>query len=58
MALFHGLGMHAKNIKFQATTYHLYHDSRHQDTELNLSIIRKNHENKEFVCKNGIASLE
>jgi len=51
---FNGLGMYTKNIKFQATTYHLYHDSRRRDTELNLSIIHKNRENKEFVCKNGI----
>lgn len=54
---FNGLGMFTKNIKFQAVTYHLYHDSRRQDTEVNMAISRRNRENKEFVCKNGIVKL-
>lgn len=55
---FNGLGMFTKNIKFQAVTYHLYHDSRRQDTEVNLSISHKNREKKEFVCKNGIVKRD
>ncbi|MFC1747700.1 glycosyltransferase [Pseudomonadota bacterium] len=51
---FNGLGMFTKNIKFQAVTYHLYHDSRRQDTEVNLSISRKNREKGIYRCLNGI----
>ncbi len=51
---FNGLGMYTKNIKFQAVTYHLYHDSRRADTELNMSISRKNKEKKIYRCLNGI----
>lgn len=51
---FNGLGMFTKNIKFQAVTYHLYHDSRRADTELNMSISRKNREQKLYRCLNGI----
>ena len=51
---FNGLGMFTKNIKFQAVTYHLYHDSRRADTELNMSISRKNKEKKIYRCLNGI----
>lgn len=54
---FNGLGMFTKNIKFQAVTYHLYHDSRRQDTEVNMAISRKNRENKEFFCKNGLIKV-
>lgn len=54
---FNGLGMFTKNIKFQAVTYHLYHDSRRQDTDVNLAISRKNREKKEYVCKNGINKI-
>lgn len=51
---FNGLGMYTKNIKFQATTYHLYHASRRQDTEVNLAISRRNRANKVYICQNGI----
>ena len=51
---FNGLGMFTKNIKFQAVTYHLYHDSRRMDTELNMSISRQNREKKIYRCLNGI----
>jgi glycosyltransferase involved in cell wall biosynthesis len=51
---FNGLGMFTKNIKFQAVTYHLYHDSRRQDTEINMAISRMNRENKQYYCPKGI----
>lgn len=51
---FNGLGMFTKNIKFQAVTYHLYHDSRRQDTDVNMAISRKNRERKIYRCLNGI----
>lgn len=51
---FNGLGVFSKNIKFQAVTYHLYHDSRRQDTEVNKAISRQNREKKLYRCLNGI----
>lgn len=51
---FNGLGMFTKNIKFQATTYHLWHPSRRQDTEINQAISRRNREQKLYFCRNGI----
>lgn len=51
---FNGLGMFTKNIKFQAITYHLWHPSRRQDTEINQQISRRNREQKLYFCRNGI----
>lgn len=51
---FNGLDMFTKNIKFQAVTYHLFHESRRQDTEINMAISQKNRELKRYRCSNGI----
>ncbi len=51
---FNGVDIFTKNIKFQATTYHLDHESRRNDWEINVEMSRKNRENKEFFCKNGL----
>lgn len=52
---FNGLGMFTKNIKFQAATYHLYHDSRRQDFDINIAISQANREKGIYRCFNGIA---
>lgn len=51
---FNGLGMYTKNIKFQAVVYHLYHDSRRQDAEVNVAISRRNQKKGVYRCLNGI----
>jgi glycosyltransferase involved in cell wall biosynthesis len=51
---FNGLGMFTKNIKFQAVTYHLHHESRRLDSAVNVEISRRNRENKQYYCPNGI----
>lgn len=54
---FNGVGIFTKNIKFQAVTYHLYHDSRRQDAVVNMAISQANREKKLYVCQNGIHKL-
>lgn len=51
---FNGVGVVTKNIKFCAITYHLYHESRRADAEVNVQISQRNRELKKFFCKNGL----
>lgn len=52
---FEGLGINTKNVKFLATTYHLHHESRRQDSDLNRQISRRNKALKKYVCERGIS---
>lgn len=51
---FNGLGMFTKSIKFLAPVYHLYHDSRRQDYNINIAIMNENKSKKQFVSLKGI----
>jgi GT2 family glycosyltransferase len=53
---FNGLDIFTKNIKFQATTYHLHHESRRMDSDINVEISRRNRENGEYICKYGLSN--
>ncbi len=52
---FQGLGIGTKNIKFLAISYHLHHDSRRQDSELNMQISARNRAARKFVCERGVS---
>ena len=51
---FNGLGIHTKNTKFLTPVYHLYHDSRRMDYEINIAIMNENKAKKQYRCLNGI----
>ena len=51
---FNGLDMFTKSIKFLAPVYHLYHDSRRMDYNINIAIMNENKANKQFVSEKGI----
>jgi glycosyltransferase involved in cell wall biosynthesis len=52
---FQGLGIGTKNVKFLAISYHLYHDSRRQNSELNMQISARNRAAQKFVCGRGVS---
>ncbi len=51
---FNGMNIFTKSIKFLAPVYHLYHDSRRLDFEINVRIMNENRAKKQFVCINGL----
>jgi glycosyltransferase involved in cell wall biosynthesis len=51
---FNGLSVFTKNIKFLVPVYHLYHDSRRQDYEINARIMQENKAKQQYVCVNGL----
>ena len=54
---FFGFNITTKNIKFLAITYHLFHDSRRQDADINVEMSRKNREQRKYFCEQGILKL-
>ena len=54
---FEGLGMSTKAVKFLIPVYHLYHEHKRHDYDVNLTIINENRKVNAFVCKNGINKL-
>jgi glycosyltransferase involved in cell wall biosynthesis len=55
---FEGLGIHTKNIKFQAVVYHLDHPARRHQENVNESISARNKSLGLYVCKNGIQKIQ
>ena len=51
---FNGFDIHTKNLKFITPVYHLYHDSRRQDFNINITIMNANKAKQEYFCPNGI----
>jgi glycosyltransferase involved in cell wall biosynthesis len=54
---FEGVGIHTKNIKFQAVVYHLDHPARRHQENINESISARNKALNRYVCLNGINKL-
>lgn len=54
---FEGLGMSTKAVKFLIPVYHLYHEHKRHNYEVNLRIINENRKLKAYVCQNGIRKL-
>ena len=54
---FEGLGMATKAVKFLIPVYHLYHEHKRLNYEVNLRIINENRKLNAFICKNGIRKL-
>ena len=54
---FEGLGMSTKAVKFLIPVYHLYHEHKRLDYEVNLRIINENRKLNAYVCKNGIVKM-
>lgn len=51
---FSGLGISIKNVKFVAIVYHLWHESRRLDADLNFIKSNKNISAGVFFCANGV----
>jgi len=49
-----GVGLCVKNLKFEAIVYHLYHESRRIDFEVNRSISQLSLQAKQYFAINGI----
>ncbi|WP_220719835.1 glycosyltransferase [Agarivorans litoreus] len=51
---FNGKGIHEKSVKFVIPVYHLHHQERRADVNINLRIIKENTAKKLYYCENGI----
>lgn len=51
---FNGKGIHEKSVKFVIPVYHLHHQERRADVNINLRIIKENTAKKQYYCINGI----
>ena len=54
---FQGLGIQIKSIKFLATVYHMHHESKRYNYDINIAITNNNKLKKEYICPNGINKL-
>jgi len=46
--------MSTKAVKFLIPVYHLYHEHKRHDYEVNLKIINETRKQNAFVCKIGL----
>lgn len=54
---FLGLGYRLSSLRNLAVQYHLYHEESWTDQEENLQLMKKNQDEKRYVCLNGLKKL-
>ena len=52
-----GMGLCVKNLKFEAIVYHLFHESRRVDFEVNRRISQRSLQARQYFASNGIVKL-